>query len=324
MLEVLRNGLQDISVSRAQDKLPWGIPVPNDASQVMYVWFDALSNYITALGFGSNDDALFQKYWPADIHVIGKDINRFHSLLWPAMLMSAGLELPRQIATHGFITLNGQKISKSLGNVINPLDLIDQYPLEALRYFLLREIPFDADGDFSHEKFLTRYTADLANGLGNLTNRILAMIEKYCDSVVPGVLEANNNIINLLNKEIWPKYQTGMEKFKFIEALEAVWSFIAFCDQSISDKQPWQMIKAGKNNEVNDFLHHLAEALRHIAIMIWPIMPQTAEKILVQLGLDVKVESAKPLSELQNWVQLTVGHKINKGQPLFPRIEEKK
>ena len=207
MLNILKNGLEDISISRSVDKLTWGIPVPGDDSQVMYVWFDALTNYITALGYGSKDEKLFRKYWPADAHVIGKEINRFHSLLWPAMLMSVGIELPKMIAAHGWITIDGQKMSKTIGNVIDPLKLSTDYPIEAVRYFFMRELPFDNDGDYTDEKFVARYNGDLANGIGNLANRILVMIEKYADGRVPKVKTVDNEIIDLLKIEIWPAYE---------------------------------------------------------------------------------------------------------------------
>jgi methionyl-tRNA synthetase len=319
MYNILKSGLEDISISRSKEKLPWGIPVPNDDSQVMYVWFDALTNYITALGYGSEDEANFAKFWPA-VHVVGKEINRFHSLLWPAMLLSAGVELPCQIAVHGWMTVDGQKMSKSIGNVIDPIELIEQYPLETVRFFLMREIPFDNDGDFSHTKFKERYTADLANGLGNFTSRVLTMIEKYSNNQVPTVKNINHDLINLLQTEIWPVYNKYMANWEFYHALEAVWKFITYCDQSISDKKPWSLAKEGKMEEVQDLLYHLAESLRHIAMMIYPIMPDTAEKILDQLGLDAGREFKKPISELQQWVELTVGNQINKGEILFPKI----
>ncbi|MBP6859023.1 MAG: methionine--tRNA ligase [Candidatus Magasanikbacteria bacterium] len=320
MKNILKNGLEDVSISRVKEKLPWGVPVPDDGAQVMYVWFDALTNYITALGWGASNETLFDTFWPADAHVIGKEINRFHSLLWPAMLMSAGVALPKQIAVHGWITVDGQKMSKSVGNVIDPLELVKKYPLEAVRYFLMREIQFDNDGDFSYVKFNERYQADLANGLGNLTNRITVMIEKYCDSVIPETTEINNEIVAFA-KNIYGDYASAMEAWRFDRALENIWKFISYCDQMISDKQPWAMMKNGKETEVKNMLHHLAESLRHIAIMIWPIMPETSEKLLVQLGLTVSTELAKPLSELQNWVQLTVGNKIAKPEQLFPRLQ---
>ncbi|MFA5062019.1 MAG: methionine--tRNA ligase [Patescibacteria group bacterium] len=317
---ILKSGLEDISISRSKEKLPWGVPVPGDDSQVMYVWFDALTNYITALGWGSENQNLFDKYWPADVHVVGKDINRFHSLLWPAMLMSVGLELPKQIAVHGFIYVDGQKMSKTVGNVINPVELTDKYPLDALRYFFAREIPFDNDGDFSYAKFEERYNADLANGIGNLTNRILVMIEKYCDSVVPDMTKTDKDLIKFLSKDVWPEYVKNMTVWRFDKALDAVWKFLSYCDQLITEKQPWALIKAGKTEEVQNLLHHLAEALRHIAVMIWPVMPETAEKIFVQLGLDISKELGKQLDEQKNWVPILVGNKIQKPEALFPRL----
>jgi methionyl-tRNA synthetase len=320
MKNMLKNGLEDVSISRVKDKLAWGIPVPDDDSQVMYVWFDALTNYITALGWGTADDKLFKKFWPVDAHVIGKEINRFHSLLWPAMLMSAEVELPKQIAVHGWITVDGQKMSKSIGNVVDPIELVQKYPIEAVRYFLMREIQFDNDGDFSYTKFNERYQADLANGLGNLTNRIMVMIEKYCNSEIPEVTETNLEMIKFLSNPIYFEYLKNMDIWRFDRALEAIWKFVAYCDQMISDRQPWAMMKAGKETEVKNMLYHLAEGLRHIAVMTWPIMPETAEKIFTQLGLDVPAELAKPLSELQNWVQLMVGNKITKPEQLFPRL----
>lgn len=319
MLNILKSGLEDVSISRAKEKLPWGIPVPADESQVMYVWFDALTNYITALGYSSDNDALFQKFWPG-VHLVGKEINRFHSLLWPAMLMSAGLDVPKQIVAHGWMTVDGQKMSKTIGNVIDPQELVKKYPLEAVRYFLMREISFDADGDFSYSKFEERYTADLANGLGNLTSRVLTMIEKYCNSQIPEVVTADEALISFLIKKIWPAYVEGMNTWRFDKALEAAWHFITHCDQMISDKEPWALAKRGEMETVHDLLHHLSEALRHIAIMIWPVMPETAENIMTSLGLDIGVESGKTLDDLQQWVELTVGNKVTKGEQLFPRL----
>ena len=319
MKNILKNGLEDVSISRSQNKLPWGVPVPGDDGQVMYVWFDALTNYLTALGWGSKDNKLFKKYWPADAHVVGKEINRFHSLLWPAMLMSVGVNLPKQIAAHGWITVNNQKMSKSLGNVINPLELTQKYPLEAARYFLMREIQFDNDGDFSDAKFNERYEADLANGLGNLTNRVLVMIEKYCGGVIPKSKSTLKDLVKHTN-DIEIAYNQQMPKFGFSYALEIIWELIGFCDGIITKNQPWAMMKAGQEQEVKNLLRHLAEALRHIAVMIWPIMPETSEKLFWQLGLDVAAELAKPLSKLQSWGKTLAGKKIKKPEQLFPRL----
>lgn len=321
MKNILKKGLEDISISRTTEKLSWGVLVPDDNTQVMYVWFDALTNYLTALGWGTKDNKLFKKYWPANAHVIGKEINRFHSLLWPAMLMSVGVDLPKQITVHGWITVDDQKMSKSIGNVINPLELTQKYPLEAVRYFLMREIQFDNDGDFSDKKFNERYEADLANGLGNLTNRILVMIEKYCEGVIPETTKVNHEMIDFLTKTIFVDYNNAMNAWRFDRALESIWKFISYCDQMISDKQPWAMMKIGKEEEVKNMLHHFAEALRHIVVMIWPVMPETAEKLFSQLGLDVAVELAKTLPKLQDWAELTAGNKILKPEQLFPRLQ---
>lgn len=319
MFNIIKEGLEDVSVSRVKEKLPWGIPVPGDETQVMYVWFDALTNYITALGYG-DDEKLMNKFWPAT-HVIGKDINRWHSILWPAMLMSAGIEVPKQVAVHGFIyAADGQKMSKTLGNVVDPLKLTSDFSLEAVRYYLIREIPFDNDGNFSDKQLNEKYEGDLANGIGNLTNRILTMIEKYSDNKIPKVNNIDNAIITFLKTEVWDSYEKNMNNWRFDLALDSAWKFIAYCDAIISDKAPWTLAKAGKMDEVNDLLYHLAEGLRHIALMIWPVMPQTAEKIVTQLGLEVEKEFSKPLLELQQWVGLTVGTSIKKDVALFPRI----
>jgi len=320
MYNILKNGMEDISISRAKEKLPWGVPVPGDDTQVMYVWFDALTNYITALGYGSKDNKLFKKYWPADAHVIGKEINRFHSLLWPAMLMSAKVELPKQICVHGWITVDGQKMSKTIGNVIDPLKIIEEYPLEAVRYFLMREIPFDNDGDFTHDKFKERYNGDLANGLGNFTNRVLTMVEKYCDSTVPKVKKEDKKLVEFVSDEIWPNYLRAMDKFDFVHALENVWKFITHCDQIISERQPWALAKAGKTDELNDLLASLCESLRHIAVMIWPVMPETAEKLLSGLGLDTSKELKKSLEDLKQWSDNLKNKKAVKLSAMFPRM----
>lgn len=319
MKNILKDGLEDVSVSRAKTKLPWGIPVPNDDTQVMYVWFDALTNYISALEWWTKDNKLFRKYWPADAHVVGKEINRFHSLLWPAMLMSAGVKPPKQIAVHGWITVDNQKMSKTVGNVIDPLELTRKYPLEAVRYFLMREIQFDNDGDFSYAKLDERYESDLANGLGNLANRVLTMIEKYCESQIPKAVKTDKETIRMI-KKLFVEYNKDMENWRFDKALENIWKFITYCDRLISDSQPWALMKTGKEQEVKNLLHHLAEALRHVAAMIWPIMPETSEKLSTQLGLNPAAELAKPISQLRRW-QNPTGNKIKKPEQLFPRMQ---
>ncbi len=314
----VQRGLDDFSISRLKSKMPWGVPVPDDDDHVMYVWFDALTNYISTLGW---PDEKYAQWWPG-VQIAGKDNLRQQTAMWQAMLMSAGIEPSKQVIIHGFITANGQKMSKSLGNVVDPFEIVQKYGIDAVRYYLLAELnPFE-DGDYSTEKFKKRYNGNLANGIGNLTNRILTMVEKYCNNTIPKVSEVNHDLITFLTKEIWPAYTAHMSQYRFDLALESVWKFIAHCDQIISDKQPWALAKAGESAKVNDLLYHLAEALRHIAIMLWPAMPATAENILNQLGLSTATELHKPISELQQWVDLTVGNEIKKAEPLFPRLEK--
>lgn len=317
MLNILNNGLEDVSISRSIDKLNWGVPVPNDPGQVMYVWFDALTNYISALGYGSDNNELFNKYWPADVHIIGKEINRFHSLLWPAMLMSAGLEIPKMIAAHGWITVDGQKMSKSIGNVIDPIDLANKYPIDAIRYFFMRELPFDSDGNYSEEKFIARYNGDLANGIGNLTNRITVMIDKYCEGTVP----KSNTITEIKNatNEAIKNYHEKMEIFRFDHALEFTSELVAYCDQQISDFEPWKKYKEGDKDGVNKLLANLTEALKHIALMIYPITPETTEKIFAAIGFESKDILKKDYHKLWQW-DMSDGSKVSLGNQLFPRI----
>jgi methionyl-tRNA synthetase len=275
----------------------------------MYVWFDALTNYLTATGFPAENH---NRYWPADVHIIGKEISRFHAVLWPAMLMAAGLPVPRQIAVHGHISVDGQKMSKTLGNVIDPFALVEKFGAEAARYFLLREIPFNADGDYSDARMRERYGGDLANGIGNLVSRVLAMVERYCDGVVPPVAPA---VIN----PSWMAYMNHMENMDFHLALNETWSIIASADKLINDKKPWVMAESDVK-ELADLLYVLAETLRHLAVMLWPFMPDTAEKILEKLGVTEYLRD-EPLSELQRWGLLRPGTKIKKGEALFPRLD---
>ncbi len=306
------NELEDVSISRSRKNLNWGIPVPGDPDQVMYVWFDALTNYITAIGYP--DEEKIKKYWPADVHVIGKEISRFHAVLWPAMLWAAGLNIPRQIAVHGHISVDGRKMGKSLGNVVNPHDLIAKYGVEPTRYFLLREVPFTSDGDLSADRIRERYTGDLANGVGNLVSRVLAMIEQFENGVIPpvapGEIEAT-----------WHAYEEHLQEYNFHLALADAWDVIASADKLINDRKPWELAKTNPA-ELSKLLYVLAETIRHVALMLWPFLPETSEKIMARLGLEKEFHK-EPLSELQSWGLLRPGTKVSKGEPLFPRLVTK-
>ncbi len=336
ILNVIKDGLKDISFSRPKKTLDWGVPVPNDETQTMYVWCDALTNYISALGYGNdyichsreggnpllpqsaNLANNFQKYWPADIHLIGKDILRFHAAIWPAMLISTGLPLPKKIFVHGFITSDGQKISKSLGNIIDPFEVIDKYGVDALRYYLLKEIPSGGDGDFSFERFEEVYQADLANGIGNLTARIIALATKTENWNSPFEKEGRGDLKTKI-ENAWLDYEKSLNNFKLNEALETTRKLMSACDEYIEQNKPWQL----KEEEKEKVVYNLLESLRHIAWMIWPFMPETANKIFAQLFADEqerKKELNKTLAEAQKWGGLKTGMKIKKGEILFPRL----
>jgi methionyl-tRNA synthetase len=303
------NDLEDISISRSKKQLVWGIPVPGDDDQVMYGWFDALTNYLTATGYPGISA---KQYWPADVHVIGKEISRFHAVMWPAMLMAAGVSVPRQIAVHGHISVGGHKMSKSLGNVINPFELATRYGVEPTRYFLLREMPFNSDGDYSDARMVERYSGDLANGIGNLVSRVLAMIERYEGGIVPAISPA-------VIEPTWLAYEKHLQSYDFHLALNDIWDVVGSVDKLITAREPWVMAKTDPA-ALAKLLYVLAETIRQIAVMLWPFMPETAEKILERLGCAGSIGN-EPLSELQVWGLLKSGTKVVKGEPLFPRLE---
>lgn len=281
--------MEDISFSRPRKDLRWGIPVPNDDSQTVYVWGDALTNYISALGYDKNS-AKFKKYWPADVHFIGKDIQKFHSLIWPGMLLSLGLPLPKKIFVHGFITVAGQKMSKSLGNVINPFELVEKYGADAVRYFLLREIPPSEDGDFTTEKFEKRYNADLASGLGNLTSRVITMAEKF-KIKRPKFKPTGENLKAI--DACWTKYEKALADFRFNEALSAIWELIGWCDRYIEKERPWSFDPAHDKEKQNEVMGNLLLMLEEIAELLIPFLPDTSAKMLKQLR-NYKTESIFP------------------------------
>lgn len=294
MRELLNDGLEDISISREKSKLSWGVPVPDDEDHVMYVWFDALTNYVSAIGFGT-DEAEFAKWWPANMHVIGKGINRFHSLLWPAMLMSAGLELPQQVVVHGYITVEGQKMSKTLGNVIDPIELVEKYGTEPVRYFLLSEIPFAADGDFSFDRFHVRYESELANGLGNLLSRVTNMVEKYFDGVVVATDHEGWEL-----EAVVERWKNAVGTLQFHEALDMIFKeIITPANVYIEQHQPWALAKTDQA-ALKKVLEQLVYALQQLPDVLSPFIPETAAKIRASV---------------------TTG-KITKSAPLFPRIQK--
>lgn len=309
MRTILDEGLEDISISRSRSQLAWGIPVPDDDEQVMYVWFDALTNYITAIGYG-DDERMFEAWWPANAHVMGKEINRFHSLLWPAMLMSAGVQLPEQIVVHGWLTVDGQKMSKTVGNVVDPSAVVAQYGLDPFRYFLFREMPFGGDGDFSFAKLQQRYRSDLGNDLGNLVMRTVAMTQKYCDGRVPAATTGDNT-------ELWSRYRAHVRAWQFQDALALAWEYIRGMNQLIDRDKPWVAAKEGRDADVRVTLYTLLEGLRQVAIAISPFVPDTSRKILEQIGFeyfDPKFDT------LEEWGLLKEGASVASADPLFPQL----
>lgn len=314
MLNIIgEEGLKDVSFSRPKEVLPWGVDVPNDKTQVMYVWCDALSNYITALGY-EHEDANFKKFWPCDMHVIGKDILRFHAGVWIGMLMSAEIEIPKTIFVHGFVTSEGQKMSKSIGNVVDPLFYVEKYGVDALRYYLLREIPSDDDGDFGHDRFVDIYNSELANSLGNLVNRVTMMVERYADGRVPAPTE-NDNVAKEIGA-FFDRYEEAFENFNLKSACEVLVAITDFANKYIDDKKPWSLAKEDPS-ALPDVLYDLLELLRFIVILLLPILPKSASLIADQLGLKVK-----DLRFDRKWGGLKEGTKIKSAGSLFPRIEE--
>ncbi|OGD30236.1 methionine--tRNA ligase [Candidatus Azambacteria bacterium RIFCSPHIGHO2_02_46_12] len=304
ILSFIAEGVEDVSFSRPSKDLSWGIPVPDDPTHTIYVWSDALVNYISLLGY-AEDGENFQKYWPADVHIIGKDILRFHALIWLAMLLSAGLPLPKNLFVHGFITSGGQKMSKTLGNVIDPFEVIKKYGADAARYYLLREIPPTEDGDFTFEKFEERYNADLANGLGNLVARVLTLAEKR---TAKKELKISADVREIIDRA-WENYEKHLAEMKFNEALETIWRLIGFCDEYVDKEKPWELLKQGKEKEFDQAMLNLLTSLAHIAWLLEPFMPKTADKIFEQLGIE---KTAK-----DEWDNKFA---IKKQASLFPRL----
>ena len=311
----VKGGLRDLSVSRASFK--WGVPVPGDDAHVMYVWLDALTNYITATGW-PNDADNFAAKWPADLHMVGKDILRFHAVYWPAFLMAADLPLPKRVFAHGWWTNEGQKISKSLGNVIDPNALAEEYGLDQTRYFLMREVPFGKDGDFSAQAMIHRMNGDLANDLGNLSQRVLSMVFKNCDGKMPALPESpTSDDKKLLDSAdaLLAQVRTEIDQQAFHEALRLIWQVIADANRYVDAQAPWGLKKTDPLR-MEEVLAVLAEIIRQVAVLVQPVMPQSAHKILDQLGISA---DARGFDQIGGAGRLPSGHVIDKPEPVFPR-----
>ncbi|HEX8196208.1 MAG TPA: methionine--tRNA ligase [Pyrinomonadaceae bacterium] len=336
----IKQGLQDLSVSRLKSAVSWGIPVPDDPNHTIYLWVDALSNYITAIGYGNEERSAvgFEKYWQSVVHLVGKDILRFHTVYWWSFLLAAELKLPDAVFAHGMLNdAEGRKMGKTLGNVIRPAILKQHFPVDAVRYFALREMAFGQDGKFGYETLVERTNSDLASGLGNLSSRTLTMIQRYCDGAIPDGTIHEQNFIYAKRAGINPDAQEmakvleaaradflrQFDDFEFHRALETAWTVIARADKMISDAKPWELVKDENQREtLNAVLFRAVETLRWLSVLLYPVMPETSRQIYRQIGLTGDVSNINP--ENLKWGELPAGTKIGEIEPLFPRLDKKK
>ena len=314
VISFIKSGLKDLSISRTSFK--WGVPVPNDEKHIMYVWLDALTNYLSALDFPDMDSNKFKNFWPADIHLVGKDILRFHAIFWPAFLMAADLPIPKRIFAHGWWTNEGEKISKSLGNVIDPLALIEEFGLDQTRYFLMRQVPFGQDGNYAKEEMILRINSDLANNIGNLTQRSLSMITKNCDAKIPkaGDFNAEDKKLLDLAYNLKTTLDSHIEQQNFHLYLQDIIKQASLANEYIDKQAPWQLKKTDFTR-METVLYVLAENIRIIAILLQPFMPESMAKILTQLNINATTPN---FAQLEN--KLAAKHQINKNIIIFPRI----
>ena len=324
VLSFLSEPLEELCISRPKSRLTWGIELPFDENFVTYVWFDALINYITGLGYP--EDEKYGVFWPAAEHIIAKDILKPHAIYWPTMLLAMGIPLYKKLHVHGYWNVDNTKMSKSIGNVVRPKELVEEYGLDVLRYFTLREMSFGLDSSFSSEAIIARRNSDLANDLGNLFSRSTAMLTKYCDGKVPvaTVNEADQPLLDLAQKVV-DSYKKEMAAFNFHKALQAVWEFVGYANKYIVENEPWSLAKNEANRErLDTVLYNLAESLRFLAVLVRPVMPETAEKMAVGLGFEVDAPEVSLLGAEHSWGLIPAGNMLNKVDALFPRIDMKK
>jgi methionyl-tRNA synthetase len=318
VVSFVEGGLKDLSISRTS--FNWGVPVPDDPDHIMYVWLDALTNYITAVGYPDEENPDFFKYWPADLHMVGKDIVRFHAVYWPAFLMAAGLAPPKRVYAHGWLLNRGEKMSKSLGNVVLPEDLVERYGLDPVRYYLLREVPFGNDGYISHETMVARINGDLANGIGNLAQRSLSMIAKNCDGAVPepGAFTADDEKLLKTARDALDAVRAEFDRQAFHRGLEAIWQVVGDANRYVDAQAPWELRKSDPPR-MQTVLYTLAETIRHLAILIQPVMPKAADNMLDQLEISA---DKRDFSHFGPNHALAAGTVLPKPSPVFPRFVE--